>query len=851
MIRSSECRRVRLLVLVAAGVLWLAPPAALAQTQLVVDRPGWSGVLLPGASGAVEQAPWALALNPAGLALGPSGFAYLREEGDQTSPTARRTDAFFLNTGGLVQGQGVSAGLGLGMEFLRPPDGGCSSDAPCVRRTSLALVGGTPAFAAALAYRWYASAQSDALDDLGRAELGLIWRPASWLSLGALGSTSVAGGSIEPASMLLSVGLRPFLGRYLTLAFDLAADEDTGFGGSRLSYLADVEVWDGLHVVGQIAHRAQPFSGDDRRLSVLVGLRVGFGHAQLAGAAGRPTEVGQWTGSFGLYVSPARGPSVFGPPSGAQVLDVREALRGPTPLERLLKAEEPLSPSTRLALRLQRLAQTPGTGVLVLEVGRLDGLGLGRIEELRALVGRVRASGRKVLIWLESGGDAEYYLAAAADRVYVAPQAFLLINGLSQDQFYLRDLLDKIGVNAEFVSVGAYKSAPETFTRSAPSEPSAEQTRSLLDDQFDRYVQAIAQARRLDPAQVREVLGRGLLTAEQAVEAGLFDGTSAGGRALEPLAAELAGRPVWFAPAGPEDEQPVDWGLEPAIALIEVAGNIVPGDGGAGQMAAANRIVEQIRRAASDSRYRAIVVRIDSPGGDVGASELIWQALAEAKRRKPVVASMGDVAASGGYYVAVAADYIIAEPSTLTGSIGVFAGKADLSGLFDKLGIGWATFRRGDRADLFSVARPWTDGERGQVQLVVDTFYGTFLDRVAAGRPLTRDEVQVVAQGRVWTGAQAKDRGLVDELGGLDAALREARRRAGLADQAPVAVLGTTGLFRLPSRPAPTGDEATEAVLRRVAGARLARAWLDASPVLDALHEGRPLALALDLPLAF
>jgi protease-4 len=324
---------------------------------------------------------------------------------------------------------------------------------------------------------------------------------------------------------------------------------------------------------------------------------------------------------------------------------------------------------------------------------------------------------------------------------------------------------------------------------------------------------------------------------------------------------------------------------------VVVKGTIVGGEGGGAQgLAGADSVVRQVRAAAEDDDVRAIVVRVESGGGDVTASEAMWQALSEARRKKPVVCSMGDIAASGGYYVAVAADEIVAEPSTLTGSIGVFAGKADLSALLAKIGVTSQVFRRGDRSDMFTLLRPWSEGEHAAVRGLVARYYETFLRRVAAGRKMTRDEVDQVARGRVWTGAQARERRLVDELGGLDLALSRARARAGLDADVPVTVPGAGGLFEFPDA-APqvpvealdgaTGDlqpgplsgplsgpfgavaggllaglvpDAAERVAARRALELLARAGGlggDAVASLDALLpllDGRPLALALDLP---
>jgi protease-4 len=222
------------------------------------------------------------------------------------------------------------------------------------------------------------------------------------------------------------------------------------------------------------------------------------------------------------------------------------------------------------------------------------------------------------------------------------------------------------------------------------------------------------------------------------------------------------------------------WGERSRIGIVRVEGNIMTGGGSAGS----DRVARRIRRLADDSSTKAIVVRIDSPGGDGNASDLIWRELVRARKEKgkPVVASMGDVAASGGYYVAVGADAIFAQPSTITGSIGVFVGHFDSSALLSKLGVGAVTLKRHESSDLMGVLRPTTDAEKVKLQAWVDSFYETFLSRVAEGRKLSRDGVHALAQGRVWSGTRALDKGLIDELGGLQDAIRDARKRAAMPD---------------------------------------------------------------------
>jgi protease-4 len=292
---------------------------------------------------------------------------------------------------------------------------------------------------------------------------------------------------------------------------------------------------------------------------------------------------------------------------------------------------------------------------------------------------------------------------------------------------------------------------------------------------------------------------RALLGSEEAKREGLVDEVIWPDE-VEGWARGLAGRRVRLAgPYRPEPERRAQrWGRPAVIEVVRLEGTIMPGrtrpgPGGGDVLAGAETVAEQIQRAAEDGQVKAIVLRIDSPGGDGLSSDLVWREVIRARLRKPVVASMGDSAASGGYLVAAGADAIVAEPSTLTGSIGVFALKPDVSGLLEKLSISREAYPRGANAELASIAKPWSPSEREAVERQVEAFYRIFLERVAHGRGLTSEEVEPLAGGRVWTGRQAFERRLVDRLGSLDDAVALARERAGLRPGAPVEIRRTDG----------------------------------------------------------
>jgi protease-4 len=361
------------------------------------------------------------------------------------------------------------------------------------------------------------------------------------------------------------------------------------------------------------------------------------------------------------------------------------------------------------------------------------------------------------------------------------------VNGLASSTLYLRDGLARLGVSFDVVRAGAYKTAPEPLVRSGPSPEAREQREAVLDDVFARTVAAVSEGRRLPVARVREIVDRGVFTAEEARDAGLLD-VVLWPDEIEDWARRQVGHRVrvadGYAPASPRSAQ--TWGRPAVIAVVPVVGTIVPGRRSLGGLSGAEGIARAIRRAAKDRDVRAIVLRVDSPGGDGLASDLLWHEVMRARRKgKPVVAWAGDVAASGGYLVASAADAIVAQPSTLTGSIGVFALKPDLSGLLAKLSVTRDASARGENAQILSLARPWSPPERELLQAQVERLYRTFLERVAEGRRLSPTEVEPLAAGRVWTGAQAFDRRLVDRLGTFVDAVALAREKAGLDPDEP------------------------------------------------------------------
>ncbi|MBK9473158.1 MAG: signal peptide peptidase SppA [bacterium] len=437
---------------------------------------------------------------------------------------------------------------------------------------------------------------------------------------------------------------------------------------------------------------------------------------------------------------------------------------------------------------LLRAAKDERITGLVLDI-RAAELDWAKIEELRGAIGTFREQGKPVVAYLEAGFTRDYALATAADRIVLAPEANLMVLGLSAEMAFLKDTLAKLGMEADFVHVGAYKSAPERMTRSTASDANREMVESIVGDQFDALLDMLADGRGADREEVERWVDQGLFDGQGAVAAGLADTLMYYDDMLED---EFPDDDVTFL----EDyllESPRQTQAAGKVAMVFVTGVIMPGesrfDNLQGKIAGSESIIEDLQAAADDESVDAVILRVDSPGGSALASDLIWHEIVELRKEKPVIVSMSGMAASGGYYVACLGDSIFADKGTLTGSIGVFAGKMNRQEMYRKIGVNREFVTRGENALLFSDEGVFTDAQRTLFQAQMDGFYERFLGKVADGRKLTRDQVHEVAQGRVWTGRQGVERGLVDGVGGLERSLDAAKRRLGVDTEARVTVL--------------------------------------------------------------
>jgi protease IV len=408
-----------------------------------------------------------------------------------------------------------------------------------------------------------------------------------------------------------------------------------------------------------------------------------------------------------------------------------------------------------------------------------------RSQEIRDAILDFRKSGKKTIAFLEYGGEQEYFMATACEKVVLLPSSVLDLKGLATYEVFLRGAFDKIGVTPDFIHIGDYKTAINAYTQKTFTPAHREMAESLNHDTFEQLVQAIAVARKKTPEAVRKLFDDGPFIADDALSAGLVDALLYRDEVEENigLGDEESTDLADYVRASPP---PFSLSARPKIAVIYAVGTIASGEGPSGDVAGSDTLVEYINQAADDHGVKAIVLRIDSPGGSSIASDVIWRALMLAREEKPLIVSMGDLAASGGYYIAMPGHVIVAQPGTLTGSIGIYTGKFAIGGTLEKFGASMEAVSEGKMAQMDSPARPFTDAERAKVEEQVQAFYEQFVTKVAEARKSTPEKIDAVAQGRVWTGRQAKKIGLVDELGGLDRAVAIAKERAKIAASSDV-----------------------------------------------------------------
>ncbi|MBX3260930.1 MAG: signal peptide peptidase SppA [Labilithrix sp.] len=521
--------------------------------------------------------------------------------------------------------------------------------------------------------------------------------------------------------------------------------------------------------------------GNDARRGVLAtaGAEIYFnqfsagGGALFGNALGDAHSVGQYaTAAIGTYLMP-------GVPRSERSVYIR------------LESTPGTRSHVRLLRRLWKIAEDKEIKAVTMVLRAEPATSYAHAEEVADAFRVLRAHGKKVVCSFEDAGAKALYTCASADRIVVNPAGGVRYSGLKTSHMYLAGLLKNIGVKAEFVRIGAHKSAPEQFMNEHASDVARADQEDLLRQHEAVFARNMALYRKIPEDRFREISAKGPFVASEARDAKLVDGFAFDDE-LERVTQDVVGKKTSYQKYADEKKVPQQFGPRPRIALLYIDGDIIDGRSRTiplidTKLVGSYTIAESVKKLREDPSIKAVVLRIESPGGSSMASDVMWRELKKLGEKKPLVVSMGSIAASGGYYVAAPAKVIYALPLTITGSIGIFYGKADISGLLGKIGVNIEVRKTTSRADAESLYRGFTDDERAELNHKVRQFYDVFLDRVAQGRHMTKEEVDAVGQGRVWAGQQALQHRLVDRMGGLRHALDAAREMAHLPKDAPIA----------------------------------------------------------------
>ncbi len=722
----------------------------------------------PGRSLASSDDTTAIANNPANLAFLPAAeLRWSMAWTGSASPLPNR---------GMALGFGVPIGpfaTGLRLDWLSP-----SGSAPAPFDTNYhwlrwGLAVGSPMASFGTTIGWGFS-RSPLLDGYISLTSGFTSRLFPWLSASLVvrdwnSPVSTAGVPIE-RSWAAGLALRPFGTRAIEAGFDLALYE-TSEAVSAHGMLSL-----NLPRVGRLRGDLTVYPDSDRRFLAMAGVDVNMDRFQ-ASAGGIFGDAATRSGT-GFYL-------------GAAIRAFREP-GVPLPLKvvRLKINDTPgVRGNTRLLKRLWRLADDPEVAGVVLQLRADPASTLAHAEEVADAVRGLRARGKKVLCHLEDAGSKALFVCSQADRIAMNPAGGLRFAGLSSSYMYFGGTLKKLGVRADFVRIGDHKLAAEQYTMPAGS-PVAERDHQELVDKFEEvYLHDVGGGRRIPAQELKARIAKGPFIAAEARDAGLID-TLAYSDEIERVVDEMLGARARVVDDDNPTRPPESWGEIPKVAVVYLSGDMVDGESQfipfvGIKLAGSTTVSRALRRAREDASVKSVVFRIETGGGSSLAADVILREAILTAKVKPLIVSMGSSAASGGYYASVGARQIFANRTTVTGSIGIFYGKVDVSGLLDRLGVHVEQFRSGPRADAESFYRPFTDSEHVELGVKVKQFYDTFIARVAEGRGMKPEAVDAVARGKVWTGAQALPIGLVDKIGGLREALEAARRLGALPPDAP------------------------------------------------------------------
>ena len=773
-------------VLVVAGLL----ATGRAEAQFPSDQPTRLPAL--GRSAVSDDDSTALVVNPANLAFLP------REE--------FRWTGMFLNEGADASYQGhafalafpipfLSISTGLRLDVVSPPQFFSNrvfgNDSARYEWLTWGLaVKPSPAFGVGFSLQRSYSNQA-AAHDLASWSLGFTSRPSDYFGFAVVGQnlngpTTDRGGFID-RSYNFAVAIRPARSRAVEVGLESQyVNHDSGYWVPRATLGIDVPELGRLR--GDFAYSdpsnqagekkwlasatfAFNFNGSSGSAEVAAGSM--FGDALGADAKGRAQD------NLGVEIA-ARG--------------FRDSAAAEAPAYALrLRVED--TPNTRghtaLLRKLWEIADSePTVSAVVLELRTAPADSMAHVQELRDALFHLRQAGKRVMCHLEDADGSSLYLCSAADRILLNPAGGIRFAGLKSRYMYFGGLLEKLGIRADFVRIGAHKSAPEQFMRDGSSDVSRADKIDLLQQIERNFTIGVATGRHIDATDLRARIARGPFVASEAKFAGLVDGFAFDDQ-LEDETSKLVGYPVHLVDDHRAPRTPDYFGDNPGIAIVYVDGDMVDGRSQTipllgTKLVGSYTIAESLKKARENPKIGAVVLRVETGGGSAMAADVIYREVQLTAAVKPVIVSMGTAAASGGYYISAPGTHVFANPLSITGSIGIFYGKADVAELMRKIGVSVEVYKTAPRADAESIFRPFSPEERTELEHKVAQFYDVFLTRVASGRKLSKADVDAVGQGRVWTGEQALERKLVDEIGGLRQAIALAEKLGHVSDHGPI-----------------------------------------------------------------
>ncbi len=788
----------------------------------------------PGRSAVTEDTMESLRVNPANLAFLPSWE--LRYTG-VFCKDLEKTDCGHALGLGTPLFLGLAAGIRF--DYVLPPD---SAPQPFTGSDSVWATYGLAwrlgsVFSLGMTVE-HSYSHTAIFDDLTGVSAGVSLRPFPYLALSAVARDfnapnpaflTTTGEPVLDRSWVGGVVVRPTGHRNVEVGFEGKYYDNAREFLPRWTGAVDIPSVGRARGSVEVSH----WPSDERRGVVgTVGLELALDRLTAGGGAmfgrglGSKTAVGEFiTASVGGFEEP-------GIPKKQHAVKLR--------LEH--------TPDTRghvaLLRKLWKLAEAKDVEAIVF-VPRADpAASLAHAEEIADAFRYAKARGKKIICSFEDAGYRALYTCAGADRIVVSPAGGVRYAGLRSQHIYLGELLDNLSIKAEFVRVSEHKSAPEQFTNTHASATALADYQDFLDQTESIFVRNLSLYRHLPEDKIRAATAKGPYIAEEARQVGWVDGIAYDDE-LDKVTEEVVGHAISTVDYHASKQVEDAFGFRGRIGLLYIDGDMIDGRSAHvpildERLVGSYTIADNIRRLKDDQSVRAVVMRIESPGGSSLSADIMWRELEQLALVKPLIVSMGSVAASGGYYIAAPAQRIFAMPLTVTGSIGVFYGKVDLSGLLKKIGVNVETLKTAPRADAETLFRGFTADERHELEHKVFQWYDVFLDRVARGRHLSKAQVDAVARGRVWTGQEAMQRGLVDEMGGLRQALASARSLGNLPDDAPV--------LEMP----PPDSSLLETVLK-LAGFASAPAQLDSTvlaalplQVKQMLHAVAPLAVMKD-----